>query len=775
LSTNPGGAFGTGTATGCPDFSRLRTGTLNWPVPVADSPTALDDLWHAAVNGRGFYFSAGNPDTVVRSLGDALAGISARVAAAAAAATSNLEPVAGDNFTYTVKYQSPAWTGDVEAREINLSTGAVSGTVIWSGQAKLDTAPKAACDNRNIKLFHAGATDNLVDFKWNSYACDAGGAPTGAAVTTLDATEQANFGAAKVALFSHYPVLGDGTGGTVNQRAAAAGANLVNYLRGQRGKEGFSSGPPATSTDINRLYRTREHVLGDVVNAQPIFVRVPFAEYDDAGYAAFKVAKAGRTPMVYVAANDGLLHAIQAGTSIVDTNGGSELWAFMPSMVLPNLYKMASENYALEHTFSVDGTPAAGDVYDLNPLDPVTHLPIAPVWKTILVGGLNKGGRGYYALDVTDPATPRALWEFKYDPTNCVTVDATTKAPATAQYSDCHIGYSYNNPIISKLRDGRWVVFVTSGYNNVNSPSVTGDGVGYLYVLEAMTGKILYKIGTGVGSGSDPSGLNHISGWVENSLRNNQTERVYGVDLKGNIWRFDVNDILNAAGREATQVATLVDGSGIGQPITTRPELGLVQDQAFIYVGTGRYLGATDLSDTQRQTIWGVRDTLSATPLSNLRTTLRTMTITNHGSGTDAFRTNGCTAQCGSADGWYADLPDSGERVSIDMKLQLGTLIAASNVPEANACNVGGYAWLNYFNASTGAAVTNSADSAVGRRLVGAGGQESLAVGLNIVRLPSGKVVVLATTSAAQQLTVEAPFDVPPPTGKRVSWRELVQ
>ena len=775
MSPNPGGAFGTGTAAGCPDFNRLRTGTINWPIPVADSPTALDDLWHAAVNGRGQYFSAGNPDTVVTSLSAALAGINARVAAAAAAATSNLEPVAGDNFAYTAKYKTQAWTGDLEAREINLATGAVGGTVIWSAQAKLDAATKLACDNRTIKLFRAGATNNLVDFKWNTYGCDGGGSPTGAPVTTLNATEQASFDATKVALLSHYPNLGDGTGGTANQRAAAVGANLVNYLRGQRGKEGFSSGPPASNTDLNKLYRTREHVLGDIVNAQPVFVKAPFAEYDDVGYVGFKLAQAARTPIVYSAANDGMLHAVYAGTSIIDPNGGNESWAFIPTIVLPNLYKPASENYATEHGYTVDGTPSVGDVYDPNPIDPVTLLPTTPTWKTILVSGLNKGGRGYYALDVTDPATPTALWEFKHDPANCVTVDATSREPATAQYADCHLGYSFNNPIISKLKDGRWVVFVTSGYNNVNSPSAPGDGIGYLYVLEAMTGKILYKIGTGVGSSVDPSGLNHISGWVESSLRNNTTERVYGVDLKGNIWRFDVNDILNAAGREATRLATMVDGSGVGQPITTRPELALVQNEAFVYVGTGRYLGVTDLSDTQQQTVWAVRDTLSATPLSNLRNSLRKMTITNHGSGTDAFRTNGCTAQCGSADGWYSDLPDSGERVNIDMKLQLGTLVVASNVPETNACNIGGYAWLNYFNSATGAAVNNSADSAVGRRLVGTGGQESLAVGLNIVRLPSGKIVVIATTSAAQQLTVEAPFDVAPPTGKRVSWRELVQ
>ncbi len=748
-----------GQITGRLDFQDIRLGTNNWPIPAADSPTALDDLWHAAVNGRGQYFSAGNPDTVVTSLTAALAGVSARVASAAAAATSNLEPVAGDNFAYTAKYKTQAWTGDLEAREIDLVTGAVSGTVIWSAQAKLDAATRNACDNRTIKLFRSGATDNLVDFKWNTDTCDVLGVPVGSPQTVLNAAEQGNFGATQIALLSQYPVMGDGTGITVDQRTPAVGANLVNYIRGQRGKEGFSSGPPITNTSINTLYRTREHILGDIINAQPVFVKAPFAEYDDAGYTAYKTANAARTPMVFTAANDGTLHAFYAGTSIVDTSGGNEAWGFIPTMVLPNLYKLASENYATQHIYSVDGTPTAGDVYDT----------ADTAWKTILVGGLNKGGQGYYALDITDPVNPKGLWEFKHSSTCFDSTDSAT------WYADCHIGYTFSNPIISKLRDGRWVVFVTSGYNNVNAPSVSGDGVGYLYVLEAMTGRILYKISTGAGSAATPSGLNHINAWTENSLRNNQTERVYGVDVQGNIWRFDVNDVLAPAGIEAIRVATVVDGSGTVQPITTRPELAEVGGQPFVYVGTGRYLGTTDNSDTQTQSVWALRDPLTTTSLSSLRTTLKQMTITNQGSGTTAFRTIGCTAQCGSTDGWFADLPDSGERVNVDIKLQLGTLVVASNVPLSNACNIGGYSWLNYFNSATGGAVANSANQAVGRRLVGADGTESLAVGINIVRLPGGKTVVIATTSAAQQVTVEAPFDIPPPTGKRISWREIIQ
>jgi type IV pilus assembly protein PilY1 len=153
-----------------------------------------------------------------------------------------------------------------------------------------------------------------------------------------------------------------------------------------------------TNTDLDKLYRTREHVLGDIVNAQPVFVKGPFAEYDDTGYSLFKSVNRTRAPIVYASANDGMLHAIKAGDSIIDPDGGKEAWAFMPSLVLPNLYRLASEGYAAEHVYSVDGTPVVGDVYNAD----------TTTWRTILVSGMNKGGRGYFALDVTDPAAPGA-------------------------------------------------------------------------------------------------------------------------------------------------------------------------------------------------------------------------------------------------------------------------------------------------------------------------------------------------------------------------------
>ena len=731
------------------DFAGLRAGTVTWPLPAADSPTAIDDLWHAAVNGRGQYFSAADPDSVVNGLQLALAGVNARVASAAAAATSNLEPVAGDNFAYTAKYTTQKWTGELEAHQIDLNTGAVLPTVIWSAQALLDPRVNNACDNRTIYLFRAGATNNRTNFTWNSQACDAGGAPTGAADTGLNASEQAYFDATEAALLSQWATMTDGTASTADQRGAAPGANLVNFLRGQKGKEGY------VTDNINALYRAREHVLGDFVSAQPVYVKAPFASYTDAGYSAYKTGPAAsRTQMVYVAANDGMLHGFDAAV-------GNESWAFIPTSVLPNLYKLADNNYANTHVYSVDGTPSVGDVYDST----------AGAWKTILVAGLNGGGKGYYAIDVTDPATPKGLWEFKWSST-CRTPTVLAIPMAAGAKSDCHLGYTYNNPLITKLANNRWVVIVTSGYNNVSGNA--GDGMGYLYVLDATTGDIIYKISTNTGDATTPSGLNHIVNWVDDTLVDNKTLRVYGVDLLGNVWRFDVNDTILPAGIEATLIGTAKSPDGTPQPISTRPELAEVSGSPMVFIATGKLLGAGDITDTQVHSIWGIKDPLTATTAyADLRAAMKPLAMTQVGTGITATRTIACTGdttECNSTNGWVVNLADSGERVNVDMKLQLGTIVVASNVPQNTACNIGGYSWLNFLNFATGTAVSNSPGQAVSQRL-----SDSLAVGLNIVRLPGGQTVVIATTSDAKQTTIGAPFDVPSPTGKRISWREISQ
>ena len=224
--------------------------------------------------------------------------------------------------------------------------------------------------------------------------------------------------------------------------------------------------------------------MGDTVNATPFYVRSPRYSFADAvtpSYATFKTNNAGRKPVLYLGANDGMLHAFDA--RVGSGFNGNELWAYVPRMLLPNLYKLTDKNYAAKHQYYVDGSPTVMDAY------------WGGSWHTVLVGGLNAGGRGYYALDVTNPSSPQALWEFCSDSTLCALADAD-------------LGYSYGNPIITKrASDGRAIVLLTSGYNNVTP----GSGKGFLYVVDLATGALLEKVSTGVGSTTTPSGLGKIS------------------------------------------------------------------------------------------------------------------------------------------------------------------------------------------------------------------------------------------------------------------------
>jgi type IV pilus assembly protein PilY1 len=683
---------------GSADYNAIVAGSKNWPAPVGDTLTTIDDLWHAAVNGHGQYFSAKNPDLLVSGLQTALAGVSAREAAGAAAATSNLEPVAGDNFAFVANYRTQKWDGDMQARVIDVVTGAISTTATWSAQVQLDAATQDVTDTRNIFTYLGGSK---VSFDPASFT-----------------------GAQKTAWFTpgNAPVLSQFAGWTAAQSTAATADTVINYLRGQFGFEERGSNPSAS-----QLYRAREHVLGDIINGKPVYVKVPPFNYTEHNYTAFKTSLASRPGAVYVAANDGMLHSFDAAT-------GNENWAYVPSFVLPNLKALAGDNYPNSHQYYVDGSPVVSDIWD------------GSAWRTILVAGLNGGGKGYYALDITDPATPTILWE----------------------YSETNLGYTYGNPLISKLIDGTWIVAFTSGYNNA-------DGVGRLYVLDAAAGTLKFTISTGVGISTTPSGLGAISGWVDNGLVDNTLLRVYGGDMLGNLWRFDVNDIVPPTGREATQLAFFQVGT-YQQPITARPELGLINNKPVVFIGTGRYLGASDLSDLNQQSFYAIRDDLTGTGLGNARTEItcplvaQTLTVINANSRSASTNPVDFSAKCG----WYIDFNPGnttpGERVNVGATLQLGVLAVATNVPEQSVCTVGGSSFIYFFDSATGGPV-NTAGGVAGQRLGNA-----IVVGEpHVVQLQDGRDVAQITLSDDTHPVVPVPQNTGAGAiGKRVLWRELL-
>jgi type IV pilus assembly protein PilY1 len=776
----------------------------NWPTPSSGAIENIDDLWHAAVNGRGAYFSATDPTTLANGLANALTTIKSKVGSAAAAATSTLNPVAGNNFAYVASYTTLKWEGNLEARGINTDTGVVSENATWCVE---NVAASSCASPGTVVSDTSGDTTAYFCVTPNSVVCVGGelvggdcrvpvatactgtmnakvsdttdtrviktANATGTALIDFDtayrAANPSYFDAARLAGLSQWPAVADVSAEANAYRAAAVGDNLLKYLRGQRGHEYDRNSVPLA----DQLYRNRGTVLGDALESQPAFIGVPVFSYPYQGYAEFVTAQSSRPGTVFMGTNDGMLHAFAADT-------GVERWAYVPSMVVGNMWRLADRLYADKHTNYVNGSPITSDVctancgntYDAS--TPATN----PVWKTILVGGLNGGGRGYYALDITNPSSPSLLWEF-------------TTSAGIGKVKDDDLGYTFGQAIITRKADGTWVVLVTSGYDNgtdspvksvgsfvANSPA--GNGNGYLYVLNAGTGAIISKIATGAGTAAAPSGLAKISGFnVEPA--GNKLSYVYGGDLLGNLWRFDINAADTAAigTGKALKFATLFADAAASspQPIMTTPQLGVVAGKRVVFIGTGKYLETADLSTTQVQTQYAIKDDDSGSTLVNPRTTLVHQYLINNPDGTATRIASGSATAATSTNnvdfftgrGWFVDLPDSRERVNIDAKLVLGTLLVPSIVPSSTECSPGGSAWLNFFDYKTGGAVTSPGISSAK--------YDSTIVGINVLFIDGQPVVeVVTSTNPTPKKDPDVAFHATTAgfTGKRVSWRELI-
>jgi Tfp pilus tip-associated adhesin PilY1 len=795
-----------------------RTGDCNWPPPVTNTQTNIDDLWHAAVNGRGSYFSARDPATLAAGISSALASIStARGSIAATTITSpNLLP--GANGVFEVSFEVGVWAGDVVKRTVDGATGEVSADAVWSAEEQLrrkltgnGLLPQDHA-RRTIHTYDPGVANRLKPFLWDSLSL-----------------------AEKAYLRPGIGALSQFCEGGLNclaaeERNSASGENLLKFLRGDSSHEGDLQNRAAfyrqRSTSGGNVHRP----LGDISGSEAVYVQEPPWNYVDRQYAEFKQAHNARRGIVYVGANDGMLHAFDATT-------GEEVWAYIPALVFPRLYKLADKNYPGQHQFTVDGTPVVGDIC----ADSVANCRAAnspQVWKTILVGGLNAGGRGYYAMDITDPENPKALWEFSRD----------------------NLGYTYGNPVITKLKNGTWVVIFASGYNNVTP----GDGVGRLFIVEAYTGNPIASINgngtisTAVGDAGAPSGLARISAWANFPDLNNTAERVYGGDLLGNLWRFDINGdipvVANppAANRrvyDAQRLVTLRDPNDLPQPITAKPELGTVNNQPVVFVGTGQLLGARDFDPIranaprfQTQSFYAIKDRLTDAAYDAVRDlaaftrwTLQagvcpansalcqagqpTVTLAspleqlaNESDAEFAARQQAAqresiaTAFGASNDGWYIDLPGDGERDNTDASLQRGTIVFNTNRPlEGGACIPRAVSYRYFLDYRTGYAIEGTdgivgvkiADSLATRasvvlrtddRLSGLTRTESRGIDLGVVEgggdpggggQPGGpgggggEAGGGPTAEGPQTISAEVPTVPPADAARRISWREL--
>ena len=680
-------------------------------------------------------FFASDPETLKTSVDQAVSDAVAQYGAAASVAVANAN-ITETTSLYQSSYNAENWTGDLESFKLNVTTGEPIGVRNWSAQEELG---KRSADSRKIVSYDGSA--HGIQFRPS----------TAGTVTALSKDQE-----------------------KLISKSDAAG--IINYLRGDRSGE--------TATDlVEPKYRQRKPakwniVLGDIINSEPVLLMPPsavFSETIDKGYAAFKKAAAKRPAVVFQGANDGMLHAFNADT-------GTEEWAYVPSLLLPTLAGL-SRVHGFSHHYYVDGTPTVSDV-DFDRTGGAAGTG-EPDWRTILVGGLGKGGRGYYALDVTN-GTPadeagvaaNVLWEFP---------NSSTPPQVVA-----NLGYSFGKPVIAKAGDQGWVVLVTSGYNNTEpitvtvegaSTTYTGDGKGHLFVLNAKTGEVIGDISTDVGSSETPSGLAAFSAYLEGANVDNTVTQVYAGDLDGNVWRFDLSG--ESTDWTVSKLAALVDSGGKTQPVTTAPELATILDGGvtyrFVYVGTGRYLGGIDVTTTQTQTMYGLVDDRSATPLiAPLRgdsgklqqqTLSAPFSVTDSDGNTTVQRTASAKkvalAGDGKKRGWYVDLPVSGERISTDPQLAPDGLVFTSNIPSGVLCVPGGSSYLNILDYRTGGALEATKLTWASKFLGNA-----LASRPVLVRLSSGEVRVLIRLSSGETVAEGFP-PPPPPKVRRVSWREL--
>lgn len=690
-------------ASGCPWNGG---GTYVWPDPVTsdandDHQSRVDDLWHAAVNGHGKYFNASVPRDVVRGLSSALNTIGGAQGAASAAATSTPSISLADNDIFSNTYTTVKWYGELYNQKIDPVSGEVNKEVVWTTSSTLGKRVSSESDNRKIYMRNVDTPRVMKNFDYAG----------------MSAAEKAWFDK-RCDVLAQCTMLSD-----QDKDTAAKGVNLVNWLRGQQKYADDNIYRAYGAYQPDKTVAAVPLVLGDIVSSKPAYVRDPRKAYQIEGYAAYKAkhrpgVEGARKAMVYTAANDGMLHAFDAGT-------GAEEWAYVPRIVMKKLAAQASTAYGLNHQFTADGSPEVSDVQ------------IGGVWKTVLVAGLGAGGRGYYAIDVTIPTAPVPLWELCADTSVCPLVGANTAAAVG------NIGLTLGN-VQFGMWNGKWVVYLTSGYNNVPGTDGvnSGDGKGHLFIIDVATGEILRDVSTASGDATTPSGLSKITAISINPNTDPVTTYVYGGDNLGQMWRFDLTDKTNF-----TVSKILMGSAGASHPISARPEVSSCMAggavKRVVVFGTGRLLDVPDTQDkTTVQSLYVLKDEDGAAgnPIADIRgSTMVQQTMRR--SGTSNYLISSNDVDLRAKNGWFVDWSlNGGERMNLDPKIVNGGISVVTNVPgESTACSVGGSSNVYQYSVCSGS--LPSSDMIVGSTL----SNTAAAVGFIVVGLSDGRTKGVAT------------------------------
>ncbi len=565
------------------------------------------------------FYVASQAQQMIESLTRAFANIVAESKGSASSLAANSTRLDTETRTFQAQFFSGIWGGELNAFSVD-ANGQLSANPVWRATDGLSTVNRYL--TRNI-LAANGTGTGLVNF-----TTDAGG---------LSSTQKAQFGATE-----------------------AIRTQVIDYLRGQRtSEESYTGG----------TLRVRDSILGDIVNSTPLFIGSPNATlHANAPYQggadyvtwATAAARLNRAPIVYVGANDGMLHAFNA-------NSGAEVFAFVPNAVMKGgrMAQLASPLY--EHQFYVDGETTAAEIYDTT----------TSSWRTVLVGTLGRGGPGIFALDVTNPSTPSLLWE----------KDAS-HIP--------QLGRNIGRPVIAQVANGDWRVVLGNGPDSGNGAQLITIRIGGASNGEVSTFAV-----------DSTSGNALTAVLVRDTNTDTFGDVVYAGDLEGAVWK-----ITNfAMSPNAIKLFQAVDPDGVAQPITAAPMVArdATTGHTWVFVGTGKYLQDADISDLQVQSWYGLIDNGSLIASRN-DLVKRDILVETTVAGIPArVIEEGVAGDMAGKKGWYIDLVspgvggEKGERIVVQNRFQGQALIGTSRIPEyTDACSPGGSGFIMAISPFTG-------------------------------------------------------------------------
>jgi type IV pilus assembly protein PilY1 len=556
-----------------------------------DIPNQAHEWQDPATGLPNTYFFATNPAELETSLAEVFLEATKDESSASSTA-ANSQRVSTDTTIYQARFDSGTWAGELLAYPVIEATGALSANPSWDAGEKLELVD---WDDR-VVFTNSGGTG--VEFAWDSLSQCA---------TTLGCQQD---------LLNTNPVTLADDG---------LGEKRLEFLLGDDSWETQNCASTSATSGCSvsgTTFRDRARKLGDLVNSSPAYVGgEPGFAYPDwleryenttsatwgesetpAGresYSEFKARVGSRESMLYVGGNGGMLHGFTASPN--SSVGGVEKLAFVPNAVYPYLSQLTSTSY--QHRYYVDGTPTFGDVMfaDGN-------------WRTILVGGLNAGGQGIYALNITDPefggasgvsAADTFLWEIEPSPTSA------------GNFYD--LGYTYSRPSIVKNHsganaltyeggvEGQWVVVFGNGYASV-------DGRAVLYIVDAETGAYVDSVTVGTAGNNGLTTVSPVD--LDGDYK---IDVIYGGDLQGNLWKFIPDGTgtgweadFNGSPLYAAPSDPSTGGITNAQPITMRPEVGRHPDGlpgVMVYFGTGSYFKTGDnVGNADTHSVYGIWD-----------------------------------------------------------------------------------------------------------------------------------------------------------------------